>query len=72
MKRLLAAVAGTALMLALGQPTGADPVAVTVHPAPALASGTWVNGAPTTLAERLGKVTVLLFWTRDCINCKHN
>ncbi len=25
-----------------------------------------------TLAAQRGKVTVLLFWTRDCINCKHN
>lgn len=50
----------------------ADPVTVQVHPAPALASGVWVNGAPTTLAAQRGKVTVLLFWTRDCINCKHN
>ncbi len=70
MKRLLvAAVAGA---VTLAQFAGADPVAVTAHPAPALASGTWVNGAPATLAGQRGKVTVLLFWTRDCINCKHN
>ena len=58
--------------LALACSMQADPVAVSVRPAPALASGPWVNGAPTTLAAQRGKVTVLLFWTRDCINCKHN
>ncbi len=50
----------------------ADPVSVAVHPAPRLQSGVWLNGAPTTLAAQKGKVVVLLFWTRACINCKHN
>ena len=51
---------------------GADAVPVPTRPAPALASGPWLNGPATTLAAQKGKVIVLLFWTRDCINCKHN
>ena len=31
-----------------------------------------VKGDPTTIAAQHGKVVVLLFWTRECINCKHN
>ena len=53
-------------------PAHADPVPVRPRPAPALASGPWLNGPATTLAAQKGKVVVLLFWTRDCINCKHN
>ena len=50
----------------------ADAVPVSVRPAPALTAGPWLNGPETTLAAQRGKVVVLLFWTRDCINCKHN
>jgi peroxiredoxin len=50
----------------------ADPMPVTVRPAPPLAPGEWVNGAPTTIAAQKGKVVVLLFWTYECINCEHN
>lgn len=50
----------------------ADPVAVQTRPAPPLSSGVWVNGTPTTVAAQRGKVVVLLFWTHQCINCKHN
>ncbi|BDI31691.1 hypothetical protein CCAX7_37420 [Capsulimonas corticalis] len=50
----------------------ADAIPVTTRPAPALAQGVWINGAPTTIAAQRGKVTVLLFWTHECINCKHN
>src|SRR5579862_875382 len=50
----------------------ADPMPVMVRPAPALAPGEWVNGAPTTIAAQKGKVVVLLFWTYECINCEHN
>lgn len=60
------------ICFALAHALRADPVAVATYPAPALAPGVWVNGAPETLAAQRGKVTVLLFWTRDCINCKHN
>ena len=38
--------------------------------APALASGVWANGQPTTIASQKGKVVVLAFWTHQCINCK--
>ena len=68
----VAAAVGIGLLSVFAQPTGADPMPVQIHPAPSLKTGTWVNGAPTTLAAQRGKVTVLLFWTRDCINCKHN
>lgn len=57
---------------ALAGAVHADSQPVQVRPAPALAAGAWINGAPTTFAAQRGKVTVLLFWTRDCINCKHN
>ena len=50
----------------------ADAISVPPQPAPAFTSGPWLNGATTTLAAQKGKVVVLLFWTRDCINCKHN
>ena len=50
----------------------ADAVPVATRPAPALASGPWLNGPETTLDAQKDKVVVLLFWTRDCINCKHN
>lgn len=50
----------------------ADPVAVQIRSAPALSSGVWVNGSPTTVAAQRGKVVVLLFWTHQCINCKNN
>jgi thiol-disulfide isomerase/thioredoxin len=38
--------------------------------APSLASGTWVKSQPTTIAAQKGKVTLLAFWTHQCINCK--
>ncbi len=73
MKQLFAALAaGVGLAPMLACALRADPQPVSIRPAPALASGTWVNGAPTTLAAQRGRVTALLFWTRDCINCKHN
>ena len=62
----------TALLAGLTTPLHADPEAVTTRPAPALAPGVWVSGHPTTIAAQRGRVTVLLFWTRGCINCKHN
>lgn len=73
MKRItVMAAAGLGMLIALIGSAGADSVTVQAHPAPALASGAWINGTPTTLAAQRGKVTVLLFWTRDCINCKRN
>jgi thiol-disulfide isomerase/thioredoxin len=46
-----------------------------VVPAPELVGQDWLNltpGTPMSLAARKGKVTVVHFWTFDCINCKHN
>ena len=59
-------------LVGLPGPAGADPVTVSPRPAPAIAPTTWVNGTPAAGAARPGKVTVVLFWTRDCINCKRN
>jgi thiol-disulfide isomerase/thioredoxin len=44
-------------------------------PAPELTGNAWVNlpkGSRLTLASRKGKVTIVHFWTYNCINCKHN
>lgn len=59
-------------MFALTPAVQADPVSVATRPAPAIAPGVWVNGSPTTIAAQKGRVVVLLFWTHQCINCKHN
>jgi len=40
--------------------------------APQLLGGTWLNGSPVSLSARKGKVTMVEFWTLDCINCKRN
>ena len=48
------------------------PIAVN-KPAPEIVGHTWLNTPrPITLASRAGKVTIVEFWTADCINCKHN
>ena len=73
MKRLPVVAAVSLILLSVRTGSvGADPEPVQVRPAPPLAQGTWINGTPTTIAAQRGKVTVLLFWTHDCINCKHN
>lgn len=72
MKAFTLAAAAFALASVFLSAAHADPIAVTTRPAPALAQGVWINGAPTTIAAQRGKVTVLLFWTHQCINCKHN
>ena len=64
-------IVGALLLPFLALSAHGDPVPVTARAAPVLQAGPWVNGPPTTAAQR-GKVTVLLFWTRGCINCKHN
>ncbi len=73
MKNTCTLTAGLALAAGLAfaglSPAQADPVAVTARLAPAVSPSQWVNGTP---AAQAGHVTVLLFWTRDCINCKHN
>lgn len=69
-----AAVVFTALVLLTGVvgPLGADPVPIQLRLAPAFAEGEWVNGRPTTISSQKGRVVILLFWTRDCVNCKNN
>jgi hypothetical protein len=41
---------------------GIEPTAVAAE-APELTGGPWLNSKPLTLESRLGKVTVLHFWT---------
>ncbi len=44
-------------------------------PAPEFTGRQWINtadGKPVSLESRHGKVTVVHFWTYDCINCRHN
>lgn len=39
---------------------------------PSLEGGTaWLNGAPLSPEKLKGKVVLVDFWTRDCINCQH-
>jgi thiol-disulfide isomerase/thioredoxin len=54
--------------------TEEQPVALEMA-APELVGGPWLNtpgGMPIQLSSRLGKVTVIEFWTFACINCRHN
>ena len=39
--------------------------------APEIRSQSWLNGAPTSLAEQRGRVVLVTFWTFDCINCQN-
>lgn len=41
-------------------------------PVPELQGNQWMNSEPLSMAGRLGKVTIVHFWTFDCINCRHN
>jgi thiol-disulfide isomerase/thioredoxin len=44
-------------------------------PAPELVGRAWLNvtnGAGPSLASRRGHVTIVHFWTFDCVNCRHN
>ena len=72
MKRFTVCALALSLLPGLLSPAQADPVAVALRPAPALTPAVWVNGRPPDGAAQKGKVTVVLFWTRDCINCKRN
>ena len=40
-------------------------------PAPELAPTAWLNGQPLRLADLRGRVTLIEFWTFDCINCRN-
>ena len=63
------------VVLAAFLPAGASGQLAPGAAAPELIAEGWLNVAPTnrlTLASRLGKVTVVHFWTYGCINCRHN
>lgn len=57
-----------------GQVSVLQPVAA-VQPTsdmPALEGGSaWINSPPLSQADLKGKVVLIDFWTRDCINCQH-
>lgn len=65
-------------MLGLGVPAllaGGTPRQPLGLPAPELVGDSWLNlppGTRLTLASRKGKVTIVHFWTYDCINCRRN
>ena len=40
-------------------------------PAPEITGQTWLNAAPTRLAELKGKVVLVEFWTFGCYNCRN-
>jgi thiol-disulfide isomerase/thioredoxin len=53
------------------QPVDAGPVAARGPLAPEIVSATWLNSAPLAARDLRGKVTVVEFWTFDCINCRN-
>ena len=62
----------TAVALGIGVAFGAQDAP---YRAPKLVGQTWINVKPADVdrVQRLkGRVTVLHFWTFECINCKHN
>jgi thiol-disulfide isomerase/thioredoxin len=64
---LLAAWPGSWNLAAAGLP--AEPAAT---PAPDLAGATqWLNSPPLSTQALRGKVVLVEFWTRECINCLH-
>src|SRR6266852_9960483 len=40
-------------------------------PAPEITGQTWINAAPTRLADLKGKVVLVEFWTFGCFNCRN-
>ena len=63
------------LLLAASLAAHAAPATPSSAPAPELLGNSWLNlpkGTTLTMASRRGKVTVVHFWTFNCINCKHN
>ncbi len=63
------------LAMGLGASAQPSPGAPTGPPAPELTGNAWLNltnASRLSLASRNGKVTVVHFWTFDCINCRHN
>jgi thiol-disulfide isomerase/thioredoxin len=63
------------LALGVGAAGQSGPAGPSGPLAPELVGNAWLNltnGGRLTLASRKGKVTVVHFWTFDCMNCKHN
>jgi len=61
--------------MGLGASAQPGPGAPTGPPAPELTGNVWLNltnASRLSLASRYGKVTVVHFWTFDCVNCRHN
>ena len=54
------------LLCSAAQPTRVN------QAAPELQGDQWINSQPINLKARAGKVTIVHFWTFDCINCRHN
>ena len=66
------AVVGANAATSNSQPTSALTLinGVTPYPAPPIIAPTgWINTAPFTLHDLLGKVVLVDFWTYSCINC---
>ncbi len=40
-------------------------------PAPELSATDWLNSPPLRLADLRGRVTLIEFWTFDCVNCRN-
>jgi peroxiredoxin len=70
MRHLLIAI----VFLVAASALGAEPEPINLRvPAPELAGiSDWVNSDPLTLAQLKGRVVVLHFFTRGCINCIRN
>lgn len=63
---------GAALVLAWPGMGNAQAPTMAIQPAPALTGATtWINSPPLTIEALRGKVVLVEFWTRECINCFH-
>ncbi len=74
MKPRIAALTALVVAPILAQ-AQAEPNQAVVGRAPRLEGSAWYNAAPADaarLSSFRGHVTVLHFWTFECINCKHN
>ena len=69
---VLSLALASAYALALGQTASAKRAA---NASPEFVGGPWINtkdGKPVTLESRLGKPTLVAFWTFGCSNCQAN